>query len=125
MGKIAFAKLMYAVNTWPLIRRKLTITAEDRRVVCESGTGRVEHRCGEAEWQKLEELLAVCDFSAWHEEYHDPVLDGTYWRLEIGGADGLVRKSEGMNGYPDQWQAFAALCGYCMEIAGFDADERM
>ena len=125
MGNITFTKLKYMSDTWPLIRRELTITADDRRVVCESETERIEHRCGEAEWRKLEELLSVCNFPAWLEEYYEPVLDGTHWRLEIHGADGQVRKSDGMNAYPDEWKAFVAMCDYCADIAGFETDERI
>jgi len=55
MEKLAFAKLKYAADTWPLIRQELTITADDRRVVCENETKRIEHQCSEAEWQQLEE----------------------------------------------------------------------
>ena len=80
MGKIAFVELKYYADTWPLIRRReLTVTAEDRRVVCESETRRVGHRCNESEWRQLEELLSACDFPAWQEEYYEPVLDGTHW----------------------------------------------
>ena len=123
MAKTAFSKLIYTADTWPLIRRALTIAAEDRRLVCESGTERVEHQCGEAEWGKLEELLSACNFPAWREAYDKPVLDGTHWRLEIHGTDGSVRRSDGMNGYPDEWQAFMAVCDYCADIAGFEPDE--
>ena len=125
MGNIAFTKLMDAADTWPLIRRELTITADDRRVVCESETKHIEHRCGEAEWRKLGELLSVCNFPAWLEEYYEPVLDGTHWRLEIHGADGQVKKSDGMNAYPDEWKAFTTMCDYCADIAGFETDERI
>ena len=125
MGKVDFTKLVYVADTWPLIRRELTITAEDRRVVCESGTKRAEHQCTEPEWRKLEEMLSVCNFPAWQEEYHKPVLDGMHWRLEIHDAEGQVRKSEGMNAYPDAWKVFAAMCDYCADIAGFETDGRM
>ena len=125
MGNTAFTKLKYASDTWPLIRRELTITAENRRVVCESETKRTEHQCTEAEWRKLEELFAVCNFSAWQEEYYEPVLDGTHWRLEIHGANGQVKKSDGMNAYPDEWKAFMAMCDYCADIAGFVTDEKL
>ena len=124
MGNIAFTKLMYAADTWPLIRRELTITAEDRRVVCESETRRIEHQCSGAEWRKLEELLSGCNFPAWREEYYEPVLDGTHWRLEIHGADGQIRKSDGMNAYPDEWKSFMEMCDFCADIAGFETDER-
>ena len=125
MGKIAFTKLIYAADTWPLIRRELTITAEDRRVVCESETKRIEHQCTGAEWLKLEELFAACNFPAWQEEYYEPVLDGTHWRLEIHGADGQVRKSDGMNAYPDEWKAFMVMCDYCADIAGVETDKKL
>ena len=125
MAKIAFTKLMYAADTWPLIRRELTITAEDRRVVCESETKRTEHQCTDTEWRQLEELLSVCNFTAWQDEYYEPVLDGTHWRLEIHGANGQVKKSGGMNAYPDEWKAFMAICDYCADIAGFETDERI
>ena len=124
MGEVAFTKLMYTADTWPLIRRELTITAKERQVVCESETCRVEHRCGEAEWRKLEELLWGCNFSAWQDEYYEPMLDGTHWHLEIHGADGKVKKSDGMNSYPNEWKAFVAMCDYCAEIAGFEVEER-
>ena len=125
MGKITFTKLKYAADTWPLIRRELTITAEDHRVVCESETKRIEHQCGEAEWRQLEELFSDCNSPAWQDEYFEPVLDGTHWRLEIHGAEGQVKKSEGMNAYPDEWKAFVAMCDYCAEIAGFETDEKL
>ena len=123
MGKIAFEKLIYSADTWPLIRRELTINAEGRLVVCESETGRVEHRCGEAEWEKLEGLLSVCNFPAWEKEYYKPVLDGTHWRLDIHKTDGLVSRSDGMNAYPDEWRHFMAMCEYCAKIAGFGTAE--
>ena len=125
MGKVDFTKLVYAADTWPLIRRELAITAEDRRVVCESETKRIEHQCSEAEWRKLEELLPVCNFPAWQDEYYESVLDGTHWRLEIHGANGQVKKSDGMNAYPDEWKAFMAMCDYCADIAGFVTDEKL
>ena len=125
MGNLAFVKFKYVVETWPEIRRELTITAEDRRVVCESETKRIEHQCDETEWRKLEEMLSVCNFPAWQDEYYKPVLDGTHWRLEIHGADGQVKKSDGMNDHPDEWKAFMATCEYCAEIAGFETDERI
>ena len=119
MGKIAFTELLYAADTWPLIRRELTITAEDRLVVCENETRRIEHQCNEAEWETLAELLSSCNFPAWQEEYYQPTLDGTHWRLEIRFADGSVKKSEGMNAYPNEWQPFMAMCDHCADIAGF------
>ena len=125
MAKFAFTKLTFALDTWPLIRRTLTITAENRRVVCESETKRFAHSCTGAEWQKLEELLSVCNFPAWHEEYYEPVLDGTHWHLEIHGADGQVGKSDGMNGYPEEWEAFTAMCDYCADLSGFEPDEKL
>jgi hypothetical protein len=118
MGNFAFTKLIYAADTWPLLRRELTVVAKDRLVVCENEKERVEHRCGGVEWEKLETLLSECNFSAWQEEYYEPVLDGTHWRLEIHRSDGQVGKSDGMNAYPDEWRAFTAMCDYCAEIAG-------
>ena len=82
-----------------------------------------DHRCGDAKWEKLESLLAKCNFSAWREKYEEPVLDGTFWNLEIQYADGQTMKSEGMNGYPDEWKAFMTMCDYCADIAGFETDE--
>ena len=125
-----FVELTYEERTWPLIRRRLTVTAAERRIVCH-GTDEnghitdTDHRCSEAEWRKLEELFAVCNFSAWQEEYYEPVLDGTHWRLEIHGANGQVKKSDGMNAYPDEWKAFMAMCDYCADIAGFVTDEKL
>lgn len=125
MENIAITKLIYASDTWPLIRRELTITEEDRRVVCESETERIGHQCSEAEWRRLAELLTACDFPVWRDDYYEPVLDGTHWRLEIHGADGRIMKSEGMNAYPDEWPTFTAMCDYCADIAGFATDERI
>ena len=124
MRKVAFTKLVYTADIWPLNRRELTITAEDRRVVCESENKRFEHQCDGPEWRDLEEMLAACNFPAWHEEYYEPVLDGTHWRLEIHDADGQVKKSDGMNAYPDAWNAFTAICDYCARITGFETDEK-
>ena len=118
----AISKLIFAADTWPLKRWALTITATKRRVVCEirDENGMIEtadHRCGDAEWAKLEGLLAKCNFPAWQEEYEEPVLDGTDWHLEIQYADGRTTKSDGMNGYPDQWRDFATMCEYCEKIS--------
>lgn len=123
MGKIAFTELKFAADTCPLIRWELTITAEDRHVVCESKTKRIKHQCTEEEWRKLEKLFSVCNFQAWQDKYYKPTLDGTNWCLEIHGSDGQVKKSDGMNGYPEEWEAFMELCDYCAEIAGFETDE--
>ena len=118
----AISKLIFWAYTWPLNWWALTITAAERRVVCEirdedGKTETADHRCGDAEWAKLEELLAKCNFSAWREEYDEPVLDGTCWHLEIQYADGQTMKSEGMNGYPDEWRDFETMCEYCEEIS--------
>ncbi len=116
------SKLIFAADTWPLKRWSLTIIAAECRVVCEirDEDGRTEtadHRCGDAEWAKLESLLAKCNFSAWREEYKEPVIDGTHWHLEIQYADGRAMVSDGMNGYPDEWRDFTAMCEYCEEIS--------
>ena len=62
-------------------------------------------------------MLAKCNFPIWREKYEEPVLDVTLWHLEIQYADGQTMKSEGMNGYPDEWQTFMAMCEYCGEIS--------
>ena len=125
MGKAAFAKLIYTEDAWPLFRcRELTIIAEGRRVVCAGKDGRIEHRCGEAEWRKLEALLSACNFPAWRKEYRRQSWDGQSWHLEIHAADGHVRKSDGINAYPAEWPTFTAMCDYCEEIARPGADEK-
>lgn len=116
------SKLIFAADTWPLKRWVLTITAAEHRVVCEirdenGMTETADHRCGDVEWAKLESLLAKCNFSAWREKYEEPVLDGTLWHLEIQYADGRAMVSDGMNGYPDEWRDFTAMCEYCEEIS--------
>ena len=121
MGDIGFSKLAYAENTWPLTRRELTIIPAGRKVICESGnesgSAYMDHQCTDAEWRKLENLLAACDFSAWRSEYYQPVLDGVHWHLELRGNDGNVRVFDGMNDYPDCWEKFMAMCNYCAEIS--------
>jgi hypothetical protein len=124
----AISKLIFSADTWPLKRWALTVTAAERQVVCEirDENGEIktaDHRCGDAKWEKLESLLAKCNFSAWREKYEEPVLNGTFWNLEIQYADGQTMKSEGMNGYPDEWKAFMTMCDYCADIAGFETDE--
>jgi hypothetical protein len=116
------SKQIFTADTWPLKRWALTIIAAEYRVVCEirdeNGiTETADHRCGDAEWAKLESLLAKCNFPAWREEYKEPVLDGTHWHLEIQYADGRATESDGMNGYPDEWRDFTAMCEYCEEIS--------
>jgi len=116
------SKLICTADTWPLKRWALTITAAERRVVCEirdedGKTETADHRCGDAEWAKLESLLAKCNFPAWREKYEKPVLDGTLWHLKIQYADGRTTESDGMNGYPDEWRDFTAMCEYCEEIS--------
>lgn len=36
---------------------------------------------------------------------------------EIRHTDGQTVMSEGVNGYPDEWQTFMAMCEYCGEIS--------
>ncbi len=116
------SKLIFTADTWPLKRWTLIITAAEHRMVCEirdenGMTETADHRCGDVEWAKLESLLGKCNFSAWREKYEEPVLDGTLWHLEIQYADGRTTESDGMNGYPDEWRDFAAMCEYCEEIS--------
>ena len=115
------SKLIFTADTWPLKRWALTITAAERRVVCEirdeNGiTETADHRCGDAEWAKLDGLLAKCNFSAWREKYERPALDGTHWHLEIQYADGRTMESNGLNDYPDEWRNFMAVWRYCKRI---------
>ncbi len=117
----SISKLIFSADTWPLKRRTLTITATERSVVCEirEENGEIktaDHRCGVAEWTKLESLLAKCNFSAWRDKYEKPVLDGTIWHLEIQYADGRRMESAGMNDYPNEWRDFTAMCKYCERI---------
>ena len=126
MGNIDFTRLTFTVDIWPLKRRELTLFPAERRVVCESGGDcslHAEHRFSDAEWRKLEELLASCDLAAWQETYERPVLDGEHWQLELRGADGRVRRSEGRNAWPDEWEAFEKFCDFCAGSAGFEPDE--
>ena len=126
MGNIDFTRLTFTVDTWPLKRRELTLFPAERRVVCESMGDRflrAEHRFSDAEWRKVDELLASCELAAWQETYEQPALDGTSWHLELRGTDGRVRRSEGLNAYPAEWQAFRKFCDYCAESAGFEPDE--
>ena len=121
MGDIGFSKLTFAERTRPLTGRELTIIPAGRKVICrsgnEGGSEYADHRCADAEWRKLEGLLAACDFPAWRGEYYRPVLDGVHWHLELRKKDGEVRVFDGMNDYPEEWQDFMALCAYCAEIA--------
>ena len=127
MMNTAISKLIFSANTWPLKRWALTIEEEKNSVICEIGdesevkTAHSLHLVDN--WAKLQDLLAKCNFSAWREKYEEPVLDGTFWNLEIQYADGQTMKSEGMNGYPDEWKAFMTMCDYCADIAGFETDE--
>ena len=121
------SKLSFSANTWPLKRWGLTIEEEKNSVICEIRDERkvkTAHSVNLVDnWAKLQDLLAKCNFSAWREKYEEPVLDGTFWNLEIQYADGQTMKSEGMNGYPDEWKAFMTMCDYCADIAGFETDE--
>jgi len=123
----AISKLTFSANTWPLKRWGLTIEEEKNSVICEIRDERkvkTAHSVNLVDnWAKLQDLLAKCNFSAWREKYEEPVLDGTFWNLEIQYADGQTMKSEGMNGYPDEWKAFMTMCDYCADIAGFETDE--
>ena len=117
-----FSKLTFTANTWPLNRLALTITAAERRVVYEindeNGQNRTaDHRCDDAEWTKLESLLAKCNFTAWRKKYKEPALDGTRWHLELLYSDERATVADGLNGYPDQWRDFVAQCEYCEEIS--------
>ncbi|MBR2435120.1 MAG: hypothetical protein IKB22_06575 [Lentisphaeria bacterium] len=124
---MAISKLTFSANTWPLKRWGLTIEEEKNSVICEIRDERkvkTAHSVNLVDnWAKLQDLLAKCNFSAWREKYEEPVLDGTFWNLEIQYADGQTMKSEGMNGYPDEWKAFMTMCDYCADIAGFETDE--
>ena len=117
-----FTEWTYEERTWPLICRRLTVTAAERRIVCH-GTDEnghitdTDHRCSEAEWRKLCELFAACRFDAWQKRYETPTLDGTLWQLTIRLADGRVIESGGLNGWPDEWERFAALGNYCAELS--------
>lgn len=128
MGNMDFTRLTFSMDTWPLKRRDLTLFPAERRVVCESrseaGVRHAEHRFSDAEWQKIAALLAVCNFAAWSERYEQPMLDGTVWHLELLGADGQVRKSDGLNAYPDEWRSFRKFCNSCAESVGFEPDEQ-
>jgi len=127
MMDTTISKLTFSANTWPLKRWALTIEEDKNSVFCEIGGERgikTAHSLHLADnWAKLQSLLAKCNFSAWREKYEEPVLDGTFWNLEIQYADGQTMKSEGMNGYPDEWKAFMTMCDYCADIAGFETDE--
>lgn len=112
----------YSERTWPLIQKELTIIPEEHRVVCESGSKHFEHLCDEMQWKKLEKLIEDCNFSAWEDEYYSPALDGTEWNLGLHESDGQIKKSKGMNAYPDKWHAFAVLLDYCAEITGFEPE---
>ena len=119
MAENSFRKLEYSERTWPLIQKELTIIPEEHRVVCESVNKRFEHLCDEMQWEKLEKLIEDCHFSAWKDEYYSPALDGTEWTLEFHESDGQIKKSKGMNAYPDKRNSFAVLLDYCAEITGF------
>ena len=126
---IDFSKLTFSADTWPLKRWALTVTAAEHRAVCEDRdeNGKTEisdHRCSDAEWTELESLLAKCNFFAWRDKYEEPVLDGTTWHLEILHSDGRVTRSGGMNGYPDEWRDFAAMCEYCRKISENEREQR-
>ena len=119
------SKLIFSAHTWPLKRWALTIIAAERSVGCEiwDENGKIktaDHRCGSAEWTKLESLLAKCSFSAWLEKYEKPALDGTHWHLEIQFSDGRTMESDGMNDHPNEWRDFTAMCKYCGEISGIE-----
>lgn len=62
--------------------------------------------------------LQTCNFMAWTDNYVDPpVYDGTQWELRIQLGKKGVRKIEGDNDFPEEWDIFQKFISDCLDLS--------
>ena len=62
--------------------------------------------------QKLENKLNNLNIHTWDNEYHEPVMDGESWEIDVVFVNGEEKNIQGFNGYPKNWKEFLYLY-YC------------
>ena len=119
---VSFDVVRYSESKWPELTEELTIDLRKKSVsyVASDSTDREHpeiHKCTAIEWDEIADLVAGCRFDQWEENYIEPVLDGTTWKVDLLKGDCVVKESSGSNGYPNCWRMFTALKEQCRCLA--------
>ncbi len=118
---VSFDVVRYYESTWPGLPEELTIDLRNKTVayVASDSDDREHpstHKCIVPEWDKIADLVAGCRFEQWEENYVEPVMDGTSWKIDLLKSSKVVKASSGSNGYPNCWRMFTFLKEYCRRL---------
>ncbi len=127
-------KLRYENHVWQCMNQGATICIcknEDcsYSVSYEKNGKKLECQLIGDKIQKLEKKLNNLNIHTWEKEYHEPVLDGETWKIDVVFVNNKEKNIQGFNGYPKNWKQFLYLYYWvaqcCEETEIEDASESL